>query len=787
MALRLKWLVLLTVVGVQLAAAALIVGATWQAASEGAAANARESMHRLGSAARDRFHRFIAPAEEASRLLRRLLAEGVLDGGDREHVERLLSEPLKVHTAFDAVYLGKVDGDFLYVTRGHGGDGYLVKEIRQVDGHRRVEFRRRDPDFNLIEAWEDPDDLFDPRLRPWFSAATDVESALWTSPYVFFTSRQPGVSTATAMVDPVGGAWGAVAVDIQISAFAAMLSELSVGPEVAFVVDRDGEVVALPEKPERWPQLFSIDSLTGNREIAAPGFRSLVAAAARSGGMFGEIAIDGQPHWIDLQSFDNLSPPWLMAVAVPSDALFDWVRVLRDRIVLATVAMAMLAAALMLIAWRFNVERPVAAVTERLRRIAEGGTDPREVLRGPSEFRDLDAAAADAGRRIKERDQANRSLVATLREYEHAVRQSPVGIAILESDGRVVFANETYRRMIGPSDPLGETPRLFAAADRSGMSIEARMATARAGRTAREDVITQRADDGSSAVLQGVLAPLLAEDEAPEGRAVLVVEDVTARKRVEQRLVEARNVAERSDRAKSAFLAQMSHELRTPLNAIIGFSEVMRAGVFGPIGSPRYVEYIGHIESSARHLKDLIDRVLDLSRIEQGGLRVVLEEIDIEPPVRQAVDMVGPAAAAAGVSLAFEVDGGHPPGRISADAAAVRQIVVNLISNAVKFSPRGSRVVATLCGTVDGGVEIEVADQGIGIAQEDLPHVFEPFWQGGSAWESGRVGVGLGLAIVRSLVDQHGGRVDIDSAPGSGTRVRVRLPADPAAVLASVG
>ncbi len=680
-------------------------------------------------------------------------------------------EPLRLHAAIDSVYFGSTAGEFLYVARDPGRGGYLVKQISFPDGMRRVTFRRRDAEARLLESWSDPDDRFDPRMRPWFSAAVEADAALWTAPYVFYTSREIGVSTAVALLNPDRSQWGAVGADIQLRTFGDRLSELSVGAEAAFVVDGDGRIVAMPNHPERWPGLFGGDPRSGRPVVASPGFRDLLATAAPGRPRFGAIDTGNGPYWVDLHPLDAVSSPWLMAVAVPAESLFAWARVVRDRIALVTIGMGVVAVALTLVAWRFGVEGPVEAVAERLRRITEGRPDLRPPAAGPAEFRELDVAARDAGRRIQDRESANRHLVEALREYELAVQQAPVGIAILEPDGRIVFANSTYCRIVGPADPLGDPPRMFS--DGSGPGMAPRMVALRAGRTVREDVTARLDGDGGPQVLQCLLSPLAA-DAGPAGRAVLLVEDVTGRKRIESDLVEARNAAERSDRAKSAFLAQMSHELRTPLNAIIGFSEVIGSEVFGPIGTARYAEYIAHIDTSARHLKDLIERVLDVSRIEQGELQLSPREIDPEEPVREALEMVGQAAQEAGVELRLEIDA---PSRIVADPLAVRQIVVNLNSNAVKFSPRGSAVTTALRGVPGEGIEIRVSDQGIGIPLKDLPHVFEPFWQGGSAWNAERAGVGLGLAIVRTLVELHRGRVEIDSAPGASTCVVVRLPA----------
>lgn len=769
---RLKWWVVLTVVGVQLVAAALVVGAAWQSIADGIGDNARDSMHHLGRAASDRFKLFLAPAEEASRLLHRLIEAGQFEWSDVERTERFMIEPLRLHLSIDSIYFGSTAGDFLYVARDPSSGGYLVKEIRSEGPLRRVTFRRRNAEGRLVETWTDPDDSFDPRMRPWFSAAVDADAALWTAPYLFYTSRQSGVSTAVAILNADRTQWGAVGTDIQLNVFDERLSDLSTPHEAAFIVDRTGAIVAMPERAERWPGLFGKDAVSGRPTVASPGFQELAGSTVPGHpSRFGAIDTGHGRYWVDLQLLDGVASPWLMAVAVPSDSLFAWARVMRNQIVIVTLGMGLLAVLLTLVAWRYGIERPVQAVADRLRRIADGRVDHRPVVAGPPEFRELDQAAIEAGRRIRDRESANRQLVETLREYELAVQQAPVGIAILEPDGRVIFANATYCRMVGPSDPLGDPPQVFAGTSGSGMA--ARMEVVGAGRTVREDVGMPVAGQPEGVVLQCLLSPL-SVDAGPGGRAVLLVEDITGRKRIETDLVEARNEAERSDRAKSAFLAQMSHELRTPLNAIIGFSGIMAGEVFGPIGSARYGEYVGHIDTSARHLKDLIERVLDVSRIEQGELKLAPREIEPEAPVREALDMVRRAAEEAGVALLLEVD---TPGRITADPSAVRQIVVNLISNAVKFSPRGSAVTTSLRGLADGGVEIVVADHGVGIPIKDLPHVFEPFWQGGSAWNAERVGVGLGLAIVRTLVELHSGTVDIDSAPGAGTRVRVRLPA----------
>lgn len=240
--------------------------------------------------------------------------------------------------------------------------------------------------------------------------------------------------------------------------------------------------------------------------------------------------------------------------------------------------------------------------------------------------------------------------------------------------------------------------------------------------------------------------------------------------------------AEDASRSKSEFLANMSHELRTPLNAIKGFSEVMQSELYGPLGDPKYKEYVSDILASGQHLLELIDDILDMSKIEAGRLSLDPKRVELEKTFDECVRLVAKRAADAGV--VFKASVAHAPA-IFADARAAKQVILNLLSNAIKFTPAGGEVTLTAEADLDC-VTVIVADNGVGIAKDALARLGEPFELVEDHFAKSRKGSGLGLALSKSLMELQGGVLALASAPGQGTvacasfprrkDARVRLP-----------
>jgi two-component system cell cycle sensor histidine kinase PleC len=237
---------------------------------------------------------------------------------------------------------------------------------------------------------------------------------------------------------------------------------------------------------------------------------------------------------------------------------------------------------------------------------------------------------------------------------------------------------------------------------------------------------------------------------------------------------EARRRAEESNIAKSRFLANMSHELRTPLNAILGFSEVMKTEMMGPMQNPTYREYAEHIHSSGRHLLQVINEILDLSRIEAGKHELTEASVHLVDVVDECQRLLKLKAESKALKLIEALDDSLPP--IWADERALRQVCINLLGNAIKFTPPGGQITLGVRRSEDGGQILSIRDTGPGIPKEELPRVMQAFGQGSLAHTSAEGGSGLGLPIVKSLVDLHGGTFELLSEVRRGTEAVVRLP-----------
>jgi signal transduction histidine kinase len=236
----------------------------------------------------------------------------------------------------------------------------------------------------------------------------------------------------------------------------------------------------------------------------------------------------------------------------------------------------------------------------------------------------------------------------------------------------------------------------------------------------------------------------------------------------------AKEDAERANKSKSEFLANMSHELRTPLNAVIGFSQLMASEFFGAHSDPRYREYAQDIYDSGRHLLEVINDILDLSKAEAGQLQLEQDMVDVNRVIASAVRIVRGRAEEAGLTLT--VKGTEAEHGLWGDERKIKQILLNLLSNAIKFTPEGGRVEIAAALDWEKGLCVAVRDTGIGVEPSDIPKMLEPFMQLDAGANRRYQGTGLGLSLVKAFTELHGGTLAIDSVPGEGTTAKVLFP-----------
>jgi PAS domain S-box-containing protein len=365
--------------------------------------------------------------------------------------------------------------------------------------------------------------------------------------------------------------------------------------------------------------------------------------------------------------------------------------------------------------------------------------------------------------------------------YQQIFDNSPVGLFRATPDGRFLKANSALARLLGDASPEQTMARvsnielqLFVDPNDRRRNIEALTR----GSTIYDQEVRWRRADGR-VIWVSLSARAVCE---PDGRLIHSegsVVDVSARVTAEEELRVAKEAAESANLAKSQFLANISHDLRTPLNAIIGFSEIIFLRLLGPTAYDKYFDRARDINHAGKYLLEMVDQLLDVSKIEAGKFELRLEDVELAAAVREAINLLSDEAVKKGVALAL--DPGGDDIRLRVDPLRLRQILVNLLSNAVKFTPSGGSARFGLFRDDRGGVNVRLSDTGIGISHANLARVATPFTRITDAYRRDNAGVGLGLWLARRLAELHGGNLSIDSVDsveGKGTTVVVRFSSD---------
>jgi two-component system cell cycle sensor histidine kinase PleC len=432
----------------------------------------------------------------------------------------------------------------------------------------------------------------------------------------------------------------------------------------------------------------------------------------------------------------------------------------------------------------FEISFPVPDENGRARWIDARGQARGE--RGEDGFSSILGIALDTTEARRAKSQAQ-SAESRLRDGIESVSDAFV---LFDKSGRMILSNQAFQDAFGFDDGVVRKGAYKQDLNRiAALAIKSEQPAAGGRAGAREvelvdgrwlQLVERFTSDGGSVVSAADITAIK-QKEAERQRAVerLHVTIAELEDREEKLSLLARKYevamtrAEAANQAKSEFLANMSHELRTPLNAINGFSEIMAGELFGPLGDAKYKGYAGDILKSGQHLLSLINDILDMAKIEAGKLTLHYEQVSLKEVVEDAARLMRGKIQEAGLKLL--VDAPEIPD-IEADHRGLKQVVLNLISNAVKFTPEGGDIVVALSQLDDERVRVAVTDTGIGIAPEDLARLARPFEQVEGQHSKTTQGTGLGLALTKSLIELHGGELTMESQPGQGTTVSFDLP-----------
>jgi PAS domain S-box-containing protein len=359
--------------------------------------------------------------------------------------------------------------------------------------------------------------------------------------------------------------------------------------------------------------------------------------------------------------------------------------------------------------------------------------------------------------------------------FATAVENAADAIEITDARFRLQYVNPAFERITGYTrqDVIGRTPgSLVRSGHFDAAYYETIERTILGGKIWRGELIARR-KDGDLRYQEATISPVI-DASGQIAHFIAVKRDITEQKLREIAVIEAKDAAELANRAKTTFLANMSHELRTPLNAIIGFAELLTMQLNGPLGSERYLGYARDIGVSGEHLLKVINDILDLTRIEAGGMEIHDEAVRCADLIDSSLRFIRDQASRAGLAVAIESAADLP--RLRGDPRKLRQVLINLLSNAVKFTPRGGRIRIEAAREAGGGMLLRVGDTGIGMAADDIAQALTPFKQIDNSLARKYEGAGLGLPLAKNLVELHGGTLEVASELGEGTVVTCRFP-----------
>ncbi|MGV6848146.1 MAG: cache domain-containing protein [Marinibacterium sp.] len=758
----------LALAGLQLFAVTVVVFTSYFTSENALLQNARNQLFDVGTNVIKHTESFLTPARSAAELSTALAENRFVQREQTTLLEGLMFEQLRVAPQFAGVYYGDEDGNFVYVR--HAGDGTFETKLIDVTAEPRTTLIDRNDNFGLIRKTTDPEDDFDPRVRPWYRAAKAARASIWTDPYIFFTSKSPGITAATPVIDSDGRVQGAVGVDIEIKELSSFLEGMRIGQHgAAFILNRNGDVIAHPD-----PSLLTRAGEGGMlkfpsiREIEDPIARAAFADRLTNSGVDISEAInsdfvhDGTTFVSLILPFGLGDVPWTIVLYAPEDDFIGSIKKNRTQNTLIAVAIAGLTGLLGL-ALANRIHAPVRAFAVRSALISQGEIDPNAPM--PKTYRELENANTALVNEISQRKR-------TETEYRLTFDMASRGMVSIDVEtGKILRVNEKFAQLLGrpESELIGVVFQTLLHPDEPdvlnefGESIVNHSAFRFEARALRQN------GDPVWISFNGVV---FQDDAAGHDHIVATIDDLTGEKASAEQ-IEAlnREIAHFSRQQVMGELATgLAHELNQPLTAITQNADAAQSlAAANRDCTPEVLGLLSEIDQQAHQAGDIVRALRGFIRKEGNrpsdfGLRELLEQarrLVLSEARQHGVDIV--------VQKGKEV-------RIGAVRVQIAQVVVNLLRNAIEAMAAGDRPVKRVVVSVsrtNGVVQIDIVDTGPGIA--DGVDVFAQFETTKAS------GMGLGLSISRTLIESNGGRIWCRSSP-DGARFSFTLPVkDPSA------
>ena len=784
MRLSIRLVLILGVIGLQTVTVSAILITAYTTSEEALLRHGRDLIVHAALDTTTHIAEQLEPVAHIAEVTEGLFKQSILQADDQASLERYFLESMELIPWVSGLYVGKPDGGFVFVTRSNevGEGGYLTKTVNVFDDLREVHLVWRDSGFAEGRRAPDPGDTFDPRLRPWYKGAMAVGGQTWTDPYVFYTSKRPGLTVAQPLVADSGEIVGVVGVDIEISQLSRFLAQLRVAEHGrALVVTRRGDVIAYPELTKvtrpvegaaehfRFARIDELGDPVGQAAIEA--LRGLMLEDGFDETAFTTFYHGREKYLAAFSPFPNDQWPWIVAVFAPDNDFLGFIRERRLFSLYLAIAIAVFACVVGVFVAR-RIAAPMVALAGAARQVKERRFDAPPLQDSRiADVADTLAAFRDMTQGLEQQEQRNAELNKGLHKLSRAIEQSPAAIFITDTALRVEYANPACAELSGYANEeiLGRQPRIFTGDDVSDDEAAAIWEHVKAGEAWRGEV-TRRRKDGEARRIFALLAPLRSESGGITNW-IGWVEDVTQKHEAEEKLQRAQRME-----LLGQLTGGVAHDFNNLLSVTLGNLEILNDRIAGDSTSKAYVEMALR---ATRRSSELTQRLLAFSRRQPLTPTVT----DVNAVVSGLSDLMSQTFDE---TYKLQIHLAEGSCLCVIDAGQLENALLNLAVNARDAMPYGGtltietgklRIEEGESGRY-GGLEpgcylsISVTDEGSGMTPEVLDRAFEPFFTtkrpGG--------GSGLGLSMVYGFVEQSGGYVEIRSEERKGTTLRLYLP-----------